>query len=159
MSMTGFVSIVSDEEGHSPCINVLFDTWTLDSAGKFTAACFGVLAMSIVVQYLQLLRGRTKSLVADPLRRRLLKIALFSVQLLFSYFLMLIAMTYSAELFSMVIVGLSIGYALFHSAEKKGGGGAGSGGGETEISAEPCCPEAYEGYDDDVIIPINQDKR
>ena len=158
MSMSGFVSVVSDQAGTSPCINVLFDTWTLDSAGKFAAACLGVLVTAVAVQYLQLLRGRAKSLAADPTRRRLVKIALFSVQLLLSYFLMLVAMTYSAELFSMVIVGLSIGYALFHSAEKKGGAGAGAGG-ETEISAEPCCPEAYENFDDDVIIPINSERR
>ena len=31
MFMTGFVSVSSEDEGSTACVNLFFDTWTLDS--------------------------------------------------------------------------------------------------------------------------------
>jgi hypothetical protein len=148
MSMSGFVSVATDTKGSTPCINLLFEEWTLDTRAKMAIACVGVFFLGLIVQYLTLLRGwKYTKTIPDLFQRRMFKILCFGIQIVLSYFLMLIAMTYSAELFSMVVVGLTVGYALFHSEEKRSGSGN---GGEDdahtlEISADPCCPEEDDG--------------
>jgi hypothetical protein len=96
----------------SPPVQLL-STWTLDSAGKFAAACAGTLALGLLLQYLTLRRvglarrRRSASLAAQTL-------VLYFLQTVLSYLLMLVAMTYSAELFVSMAAGLTLGYALFH---------------------------------------------
>jgi lipid-A-disaccharide synthase-like uncharacterized protein len=129
MSMTGFISQANDN--NPDCINLLFSEWTLDTRTKFAFACLGVFCLGIIIQYLTIVRAKTKT-IPDPYLRRLAKVGAFGIQVVLSYFLMLIAMTYSAELFTMVCVGLTIGYGLFHSGDKKDA---------SEINADMCCPE------------------
>lgn len=135
MSMTGFFSLATDKKGSTPCVNLLFEEWTLDDETKFAFGCLGVVLLGVFIQYLTLLRGYTKSIVNESVRR-LVRIFVFGVQVVLSYFLMLVAMTYSVELFCMVCVGLTLGYGLFHADSKHA----------TEISADACCQEGN-GYD------------
>ncbi len=135
MSMTGFFSLATDKKGSTPCVNLLFEEWTLDDETKFAFGCLGVVLLGVFIQYLTLLRGYTKNIVNESVRR-LVRIFVFGVQVVLSYFLMLVAMTYSVELFCMVCVGLTLGYGLFHADSKHA----------TEISADACCQEGN-GYD------------
>ena len=146
MSMNGFFSIVQDSQGSTPCVNLLFEEWTLDNEGKFAAGCLGVFFLGILIQYLTVLRASTRKIL-NPMHRRLGRVLAFGTQVVLSYFLMLVAMTYSVELFCMVVAGLTTGYALFHSSDERD---------PTEIPADACCPEE-KGYDrlvDDVINPM-----
>jgi hypothetical protein len=54
-------------------------------------------------------------------------VCLHGLQVLLAYLLMLAAMTYSSELLSMVVLGLTAGYALFNLSALP------------PASAEPCC--------------------
>ena len=120
MSMTGFFSIVDSEKGTTPCINLWFDSWTLNNATKFAFACLGVLLLGIVMQYLPILGNRVKKYSQNPLYQRITEGGFFGLQMGVNYFLMFVAMTYSVELFCMVIVGISMGFALFHSEDRYG---------------------------------------
>jgi len=60
---------------------------------------------------------------------------LFGVQVSLGYFLMLIAMTYQAELFACVVLGLSVGHALFNLQEPP------------STNTDPCCAEPH--FEDD----------
>jgi hypothetical protein len=139
MSMTGFFSIVEDTSGSTPCVNLLFEEWTLDNSTKFGVACFGILCIGIIVQYLTLLKSQLKKQFPQLLQKsiylfRFVKMLIFGIQIVLSYFLMLVAMTYSVELFTMVVVGLTIGYGLFGTMLPD----------HEEPNADPCCPPEQE---------------
>jgi hypothetical protein len=115
MSMTGFFSLVSDPKGSTPCLNLWFDTWTLNNSTKFAFACLGVLFMGILVQYLMVLRPRLSLFIQNKSMRRITGGCLFGLTMMLNYVLMLTAMTYSVELFCMVAIGLTGGFAIFQS--------------------------------------------
>lgn len=127
MFMNGFTSIGLSDYGTTECVNFLFQSWTLDSRIKVATACFGVLVLGMLVQYLTYLRrilgrkNRTKEVVV-------MIVSLYSLQLILSYSLMLIAMTYSVELFLMVCFGLIFGYAAWNIEV-------------TPLSTDQCCDE------------------
>jgi len=113
MNMLGFESVAE-----SDCINLLFKSWTLDSEGKFAAAVIGTFLLAILVELLTYIRrekvAASPKLLRLPRRRRAVMGALYLTQVTFGYFLMLIAMTYSAELFIAVILGLFVGHVVFN---------------------------------------------
>ncbi len=115
MFMEGFASLLGGRSGATACLNFLVVGWSLDSPLKFALACAATLLMGVAVHYLTLLRV-SLPLSHKPGSRRYNAIALLlhAVQVLLGYFLMLVAMTYSVELFCMVLLGLSAGYALFN---------------------------------------------
>jgi hypothetical protein len=115
MSMTGFFSLVSDPKGSTPCLNLWFDNWTLNNSTKFAFACLGVLSMGMLVQYLMILRPRLPLWIQNKFTRRIAGGCLFGLTMMLNYVLMLTAMTYSVELFCMVVIGLTGGFALFQS--------------------------------------------
>ncbi len=150
MFMQGFVSIVSEGTGNTECVNLLFQEWTLDSQIKYGFACFGVFVMCFAIQFMTKFRsthvdsflspmfqGSKATAAYYPLIKRTVNTILFGVQITLSYFAMLVAMTYSVELFCMVCVGLTAGYAVFHSESSKG-----------QIS-DPCCHEPADDEKDD----------
>jgi hypothetical protein len=117
MIMTGFESQISSND--PLCINLLFPEWTLDSSVKFTFACLGVLALGLFIQYLTVLKMKTRHLtiITTELQRRVIRMLLFGIQIVSTYCIMLVTMTYSVELFVMVAIGLTAGYAFFHSID------------------------------------------
>jgi hypothetical protein len=127
MFMEGFTSIAYEPKGTTSCLNLLFLHWTLDSKLKFGFACVGVFLFGVLVQYLSKLRRELGKLKVT-LRNNTLIVVVHGVQIVFGYFAMLVAMTYSIELFSMICAGLFVGFALFNvqalAAE----------------AIDPCCP-------------------
>ncbi len=115
MFMQGFVSIVSEDSGSTECVNLWFTEWTLDSKVKYGFACIGVFLFCIFIQFLQTLRGGVNSLSNDKYVRIILNILLYGINVTCGYFAMLVAMTYSAELFAMICVGMTVGYGIFHA--------------------------------------------
>ncbi|KAG2431921.1 hypothetical protein HYH02_013140 [Chlamydomonas schloesseri] len=118
MWMTGFQFSAGHESG--PCVVFLFPEWVLDSKGKFAGACIGTFLMGVAVGALGWLRnGLRDAWVAQgrwddgyPYWWRTWLgdaaiIAIIAVQVCLGYWLMLIGMTYQAELFLMVVLGLA----------------------------------------------------
>lgn len=108
MYMEGFTAISLKEEGTTFCVNLLFQEWTLDTSVKFGFACVGVFFLGILIQVLTFLR------ISESKRRNyygetatsVITITLYGLQMVLGYFVMLVAMTYSVELFCMVCAGL-----------------------------------------------------
>ena len=119
MNMIGFTSVISQKRGTTPCVNIFFKEWTLDTAGKFGGACIGTLLVAIFVQYLSkvsstLSEKRKRNISQSYILDAILISIVYILQITFSYFLMLLAMTYNAEIFALIIVGLYIGFMVFN---------------------------------------------
>lgn len=117
MFMSGFTTISSEDRGSTACMNLFFDHWTLNSKLKYVFACIGIFALAVFFEYLKVLK---RQLMGLSLMKRspvwvkdAVSVLFYGCQLTISYFLMLAAMTYSTELFSAMICGLTLGYALF----------------------------------------------
>jgi hypothetical protein len=116
MLMDGFTMMAFSNRGSVPCINLLFTSWTMDTNLKFAFGCVGVFLISVTVQWMTMFRqkikkGKTKTSVYA---NSVFTVLVYGIQVVLSYFIMLAAMTYSVELFTMVCVGLTVGYAAFN---------------------------------------------
>lgn len=115
MHMLGFAW--SGEE--HPCLIFLFNSWQLTDAGKFWAAFFGTIGAGVLAEYLVAARRweSTTPLRCLPQRKcfhYLYKLVLYACTRTMGYFVMLISMTYSVEMFLAVIIGLTVGHAIFN---------------------------------------------
>jgi hypothetical protein len=115
MFMQGFVSIVNEDSGNTECVNLWFTEWTLDSKLKYGFACIGVFLFCIFIQYLHTLRSSINKVAKDKQIRVVLNVLLYGLNVTCGYFAMLVAMTYSVELFCMICVGMTVGYGIFHA--------------------------------------------
>lgn len=140
MWMTGF-QFTNQRNG--PCVALLFPEWALNSRVKFAFGCIGTFLIGVTVGLLSRTRSNLLSKNATlskndatlfktvgPRWEVRLKVAtvlvLFAIQMTLAYWLMLIAMTYQAELFIMVVLGLTTGHALFQIQV-------------VEENIDPCC--------------------
>eukprot|EP00667_Euglena_gracilis_P013744 EG_transcript_14206 len=119
MRMMGFQTAGQATE---PCLVFFVKEWRLADAGAFAGACVGVFLMAVLTEWLASIRRLVKDRFAKippegrALRRLpgLVMLGLYGLQMTVGYLLMLVAMTYQAELFIMVIVGLVVGHGLFN---------------------------------------------
>lgn len=133
MLMGGFETAGgSTQESRKTCVILFFKSWKLNSAGKFAAACLGVFVLGLGIEVLIWLRrkivSRKRLMLNLPIpARKLIVISLFGANLVLGYLAMLVAMTYSVELFICVVVGIIVGHAVLNSSTPVG---------ET---IDPCC--------------------
>eukprot|EP00537_Pseudo-nitzschia_pungens_P010080 CAMPEP_0172391928 /NCGR_PEP_ID=MMETSP1061-20121228/8212_1 /TAXON_ID=37318 /ORGANISM="Pseudo-nitzschia pungens, Strain cf. pungens" /LENGTH=384 /DNA_ID=CAMNT_0013122673 /DNA_START=432 /DNA_END=1586 /DNA_ORIENTATION=+ len=134
----------NDNHGQRNCLNLYFESWTLDTRLKFFAAMVLVVVLGIVTEGLgrwkhevakqqqQLQQQQQQQLWQSRPRSRSERLywthtVLQGLSILSAYLLMLVVMTYSLELFSCVIAGLTIGYRVFGGETFRHGGGGGAG--------------------------------
>merc|ERR1712112_234458 len=131
--MDGFTT---SGESVNECVILLFKSWVLDTKTKFVIACFGVLLLGIAIEGMLCLRREIQSrkilLLIRGLTRRACIISLFALNIASGYLAMLVAMTYSVELFVCMVVGLVAGHAFFNSEAPVG------------ESVDPCCASQRE---------------
>jgi len=110
MYMTGFVWV----DNQAPCL--LFEAWSLDSALKFSFGAIGVFLFGISVEGVVTLKRMVRSsrFSNDQRANAILYLCVYSSQVVFGYFAMLIAMTYSVPLFLSLVLGLSAGHCFFN---------------------------------------------
>ncbi len=131
MDMLMFGFDVSGDK-RNPCIVLFVEAWTLDSRTKFYAACVGVMALGFSIEAVIALRRtisrrRRLFLKAGPASRKAIILTLFAFNLVLGYLAMLVAMTYSVELFCFVVLGLVVGHGVFNLSSAVGD------------SIDPCC--------------------
>jgi len=128
MFMQGFQTSGNSKQ---TCVILLFNSWILDTRLKFIFACIGVIILGIGIEAMLMFRRRLQKRRILPringLYRRVGVVALFGVNIASGYFAMLVAMTYSVELFICMIVGLVIGHGIFNTGAAVG------------ESVDPCC--------------------
>jgi len=140
MFMDGFSS---GTDSNQPCVAFFFETWSLKSPGLVFAACLFTVFLGMSIELCAKLRRKVRG---EGRRRRgdwtttLLTLTLYAFQVTAGYLLMLVSMTYHAPLFISVILGLTLGHAVFsvYSAD---------GGGKITAGTTACCAEARD--DDD----------
>ncbi len=128
--MNGFTSIASEKKGSTECINFMFIEWTLDNKVKYVFGCIGTLLMGIFIQGISYIRIKL-----NKKNNQIIILIIYSIQMTLSYFLMLLAMTYSTELFCMVVIGLTIGYGYFFIYKDNN---------KLAENIEPCCTHMNE---------------
>jgi len=129
MHMSGFISLFDEDKRNFPCLVVFLSSWKIDRYTKFALAWCGAVVAGIACEAMLAVRRPKEKLWAT--RHRWLATALegglYAGHRTLGYLAMLLAMTYSVEIFVAVILGLTIGYLLFNLS-------ASTGEGET-----PCC--------------------
>lgn len=123
---------------NNPCIVLFFEAWTLDTPLKFVLALIGVAGMGFCIEALMAMRRKILKRGPPfhrlrPLSRKSLIITIFGLKLVLGYLAMLVAMTYSFELFLFVIIGFVIGHAIFNINSDLG------------QSIDPCCSSSCDG--------------
>jgi copper transporter 1 len=136
--------------GGQECINLLFPGWTLDTAGKFAAAMIGVFFMALFLEGLSKYRHYLSECGkgAPKSKKQHFKLgitALHGVQAILGYAVMLISMTFSAELLFMIISGLKSGHYVFFQLRNNDGDEEGmdkrtaSNLSSIHVTSNPCC--------------------
>ena len=84
--------------------------------GKFAAACFGCIFLGIFTESITVIRRHARELTRGKaaLLQNIVMSLLYTIQVMFGYFSMLVAMTYQVELFVCIVVGLGLGHAIFN---------------------------------------------
>ena len=129
MYMQGF-EVSGDEKNQ--CIMLFFEVFTLDTALKFGFGCVFVFFLGFAIEALIAAR-RYMTTRANASRQGLTvawQIAIlscFAFSLVLGYLAMLVAMTYSVELFLCVVAGIVIGHGVFNL------------GGPVGETVDPCC--------------------
>lgn len=138
MYMTGFTSVT---ESDVACLNLLFKDWTLDNSGKFAGGCIGTILLGVLTEWLTLVRRKTHKQMPSSAKRDVFMIGLYGAQVTLGYFLMLLAMTYSLEIFICVLGGLIVGHGLFNLSAPPPAG------------TDPCCV-GRETIDGELLSPL-----
>ena len=152
MYMTGFAWTGG---GSTPCVILFFHGWALDTPGKFRLGCAGVFCLGLLVEWLvewlvhlrRLLARERPASRQQRVRREAAAAALFGLNIAAAYLAMLVAMTYSVQLFLLVCLGLVAGHFLFNRRAP------------VAESADPCCVSAMRpGAPSAVATPTAQDE-
>ncbi|CAD5216952.1 unnamed protein product [Bursaphelenchus xylophilus] len=105
--------------------DVLFKFWRVQTAGDMAITCAIMFSLAFFVELLKHIRGQIErkayldctanSTYSSRLTRpsHLLQTALFFVQLIFSYMLMLVVMTFSLWLIAAILLGTGLGQYIF----------------------------------------------
>jgi len=128
MYMQGFTT---SGDGKDACVILLFSNWVLDTRTKFVFGCVGVILLGIAIEGLLCCRREVQSrkilIGIRGVPRRAFIVFLFTLNIGSGYLAMLVAMTYSVELFICMVVGLVVGHAIFNTEAAVG------------ESVDPCC--------------------
>jgi len=124
MYMTGFAV---QGQGDTLCLTLLFTPWLLDTPAKFIGGAIFVVFLGIFTELVSYCRREMHGSLDKGRKRDFLMISVYALHLALGYWCMLIAMTYSVELFICILLGLAIGHAAFNLAQPPA------------ASVEPCC--------------------
>lgn len=120
---------VASARSTNGCVLLLFKEWELDTKAKMVIACIGVFFLGMFTDVVIQTRRRLGDLVPDGIVGNLLLGLAYGVQLTLGYFVMLIVMIYSVELFLCVIFGFVCSHTLFYARNKAA----------VDAGATPCC--------------------
>ncbi|KAF4673586.1 hypothetical protein FOL47_010393 [Perkinsus chesapeaki] len=130
MIMSGFQFLWSE---HRTCIILFLHPLVLNTRLKFALGMLAVFCLGIVAEASMRLRKRTENSLStsrSTLRGKMILVLLFSINLILAYMAMLVAMTYSAELFLSVVLGVAVG-RIFLSNDQRGD--------YRSDAVDPCC--------------------
>ncbi len=140
MSMQGFSTGLDPTE---PCVILLFKGFLLDTPAKFAAGVIATFLFCVLFQFIVFLRKKhvvvKRSASMWNMRDRVIHLILVMLQITFGYFVMLVAMTFSAILFVAIILGLVTGHGIFNMPSR---------GMKMDMGGDTCCHL----MDDDIVL-------
>jgi Ctr copper transporter family. len=111
MYMKGF------EWESTTCLVYIFQNWVISTRLALVGACLGTIALGILVEAIIRHRRHLLSSWRNGKKKMFWSASLYGAQLISSYIVMLVVMTYSGPLFISVIVGLVIGHVANNWSE------------------------------------------
>lgn len=147
MFMDGFSS---GTDANQPCVAFFFESWSLKTPALVFAACLFTIFLGMSIELCAKLRrkvrggggaGSGKSTRPIDRTTTLLTLLLYAFQVTAGYLLMLVSMTYHVPLFFCVVLGLTLGHAIFSVYSSDGGG-------KITAGTTACCAEARDDADD-----------
>jgi hypothetical protein len=113
MSMGGFQWSLFGKEA-ADCLTYFVSSWTLDSRGKFQGAIIYSFLLAVLTEWFtSVLKHLVVALPRNSKWRRWILAMVYGAQHLLGYIIMMVAMSYSFELFFSLITGLMVGSLLF----------------------------------------------
>jgi hypothetical protein len=110
--MDGFHFIQS-----TTCIIFLFQSWVLDTGGKYALAFLGTILIGIGLEKLIQQRRKVMGAMGAGRKRLVVSATFYGIQLTIGYMLMLIIMIYSGALFMATVLGLVSGHVFFNASD------------------------------------------
>lgn len=110
--MDGFHFIQS-----TTCVIFLFQSWVLDTAGKYSLAFLGTLMAGMSLEKLIQQRRKYMATMGAGRKRLLFSATFYGIQLTIGYMLMLVIMIYSGALFISTVSGLVFGHVFFNAKD------------------------------------------
>jgi len=116
MFMGGFVSLFDPSRPEGPCLVMFLSSWMIDSYPKFIVAWLASLVAGVFCEAILAARARVGKYLGDARHPSALamKLSLYAGHRVAGYLVMLLAMTYSTEIFIAVVLGLTTGHLLFN---------------------------------------------
>ena len=90
------------------CLNYFVNTWKLENSSAFRGACFFSFLLALLVEGLSAVRLK----IIQSTRSHLALTAIYGIQGLLGYMIMIIVMSFSIELILSVVAGLIVGHWL-----------------------------------------------
>jgi hypothetical protein len=139
------------------CLVYLFQTWIISTRLELVGACIGTIALGFLVEATIRHRRRVLNNYKNGKKKMILSASLYGAQLVSSYLIMLLIMTYSGPLFISVIFGLVIGHVANNWLELTDGSRSGRVGIE---GSTPCCANYLDNGDnkESIAMENKQDK-
>jgi hypothetical protein len=123
MFMDGFSS---GNDSNQPCVAFFFESWALKTKALVFAACLFTIFLGMSIEFTTKLRRKVRASSSSKhgqnnnnnnntstLTINIITLLLYATQVTAGYLLMLVSMTYHVPLFLSVIIGLTLGHALF----------------------------------------------
>lgn len=99
------------------CIIFLFQSWILDSAGKYAVAFLGTLLLGVSLEKIIQQRRKYMASMGGGYQRLLFSASFYGIQLSIGYMLMLVIMIYSGAFFIATVMGLVFGHVFFNAKD------------------------------------------
>lgn len=99
------------------CIIFLFQSWVLDTGGKYALAFLGTLMAGVCLEKLIQQRRKYMAMMGAGRNRLIFSAVFYGIQLTIGYMLMLVIMIYSGALFISTVMGLVLGHVFFNAKD------------------------------------------
>ncbi|CAL1170792.1 unnamed protein product [Cladocopium goreaui] len=121
-----------------PCALFLFPGWVVDTPAKYFGACFAAFLMPTVIVLIQILREKVLESSKNSSRTfglDALAAAWYGLQMMFAYFLMLLAMLFETGIFLCICFGFVASFLLLQRYKRY----KGVTGEKVAMDGAPCC--------------------
>ena len=109
------------QDPNAYCVLLWLRGWTLDTRTKYLMGLVLIFCMGLANEWLSQYRRRYQGHTTDEgpsvQTKNMIQSALYGLQMVVAYLMMLVVMTYEPFLFAALVLGLTVGHYLFNSPQ------------------------------------------